>query len=187
MNKIHHSSNKDDWCTPPWLFNLLNDTFDKQIKIDLCATKENSLAEYYLNDIFTDEIPKKYYNTFAFCNPPYRRKSPNTWDFVKRCEELTSDPYNLTIIMLLPARTDVMTWHDTIIKRCMIHFIKGRLKFISNGVEHKHPAPFPSAVCIMSKTTPGNMGYSICKNEQYFIPCNPYRTYEFDYNLDRYV
>lgn len=50
----------------------------------------------------------------------------------------------LTVVALVPARTDTAWWHDS----CIMHevrFIRGRLKFGNS----KNSAPFPSAVIVM--------------------------------------
>lgn len=52
----------------------------------------------------------------------------------------------MTVVALLPARTDTRWWHDCVMKAKEIRFIKGRLRF--DG--HKHNAPFPSAVVVWS-------------------------------------
>lgn len=49
-----------------------------------------------------------------------------------------------TIVMLLPARTDTIAFHNFIYGKSEIRFIKGRLKF-NDG---KDPAPFPSMLVI---------------------------------------
>ena len=49
--------------------------------------------------------------------------------------------------MLLPARTDTIWFHNYILGKAEIRFVKGRLKF-GGG---KDPAQFPSLVAIMKK------------------------------------
>lgn len=46
--------------------------------------------------------------------------------------------------MLLPARTDARWFHDYVLGKAEIRFIKGRLKFGGSAVN----APFPSMVVI---------------------------------------
>lgn len=48
---------------------------------------------------------------------------------------------------LVPARTDTRWFHDHILGKAEVRFIKGRLMF--GGQEH--PAPFPSMVVIWRK------------------------------------
>lgn len=76
-----------------------------------------------------------------FCNPPYGRQ---IFDWVKKCYEESCKP-NTTVVMLIPARTDIRYFHEFIYHRATeIRFIRGRLKF-GDG---KAPAPFPSMVVV---------------------------------------
>ena len=133
MNKIHFSSSKDDWATPKWLFDRLNEEFN--FTCDLFASKENALCPDYITDCFNTKYVSK---GWAFGNPPYRAKKPTTGDFVQ-----WAYTYAQPCVLLLPARTDTKMWHDYCMKG-EIRFIKGRLHF--GG--HKDPAPFPSAIIV---------------------------------------
>lgn len=48
------------------------------------------------------------------------------------------------IVMLLPARTDTRWFHDYILNKSEIRFVRGRLKFGNSN----NSAPFPSMVVI---------------------------------------
>lgn len=48
------------------------------------------------------------------------------------------------VVMLIPARTDTIYFHEYIYHKAEIRFIKGRLKF----GDAKNAAPFPSMVVI---------------------------------------
>jgi len=56
--------------------------------------------------------------------------------------------------MLIPSRTDTRWFHDYILGKAEIRFIKGRLKFIDLDYKGKEedrklsPAPFPSMLVI---------------------------------------
>lgn len=54
----------------------------------------------------------------------------------------------VTIVMLIPARTDTSYFHDYIYGKAEIHFIRGRLKFEDENGAAMNPAPFPSMVVI---------------------------------------
>ncbi len=75
----------------------------------------------------------------VFCNPPYS----NIKEWVKKCYEEALKP-NTIVVLLIPARTDTRYFHDYIIHRSEIRFIKGRLRF----GEAKTGAPFPSMIVI---------------------------------------
>ena len=75
----------------------------------------------------------------VFCNPPYSQIAK----WVQKCYEESIKP-GTVVVLLIPARTDTKYFHDYILHRSEIRFIKGRLKF-GGG---KYNAPFPSMVVI---------------------------------------
>lgn len=74
-----------------------------------------------------------------FCNPPYSEISK----WVKKCYE-EGHKENTLVALLIPSRTDTRYFHDYIINRAEIRFVKGRLKF----GDSKSSAPFPSMLVI---------------------------------------
>lgn len=54
----------------------------------------------------------------------------------------------VTIVMLIPARTDTSYFHDYIYGKAEIRFLRGRLKFEDENGAAMNPAPFPSMVVI---------------------------------------
>ena len=79
----------------------------------------------------------------AFVNPPYGREI-GKW--VEKSYKESLKP-NTKVVMLIPARTDTKYFHEYIYNKAEIRFIKGRLKFIKDGVEGES-APFPSMVVV---------------------------------------
>ena len=131
------SSKTDLWSTPNDFFDKLNDEF--HFTLDPCSTHEN--AKCYKH--FTEEengLLQDWSNEVVFCNPPYGRQI-KCW--VKKAYE-ESQKDNTTVVMLIPARTDTIYFHEYIYHKAEIRFIKGRLKF-GNA---KNSAPFPSMVVI---------------------------------------
>ena len=131
------SSKTDLWSTPNDFFDKLNDEF--HFTLDPCSTHEN--AKCYKH--FTEEengLLQDWSNEVVFCNPPYGR---HIKDWVKKAYE-ESQKDNTTVVMLIPARTDTIYFHEYIYHKAEIRFIKGRLKF-GNA---KNSAPFPSMVVI---------------------------------------
>ena len=138
INKGLFTSDKDDWQTPKWLFDKLNNHFN--FYCDVCASKENNKCNK-----FFDKVNSCLDNDWFECNfmnPPYGREIGK---FVKKAY----DQWRLndcTTVALLPARTDTKWFHDYIYEYADIIFIKGRLKF--EGGEKLAPAPFPSMIVI---------------------------------------
>lgn len=136
MNKdLMFSSKTDLWETPMDLFDKLNEEFN--FNIDVCATPENAKCEIFYTK--EEDGLKQPWEGVVWCNPPYGRQIGN---WVKR--GFIAHKAGNTVVMLLPARTDTKWFHDYILGKSEIRFIKGRLKF-GNA---KNPAPFPSMVVI---------------------------------------
>ena len=136
-NELMFSSKTDLWSTPNDFFDKLNDEF--RFTLDPCSTHEN--AKCYKH--FTEEengLLQDWGNEVVFCNPPYGRQIK---DWVKKAYE-ESQKDNTTVVMLIPARTDTIYFHEYIYHKAEIRFIKGRLKF----GDAKNSAPFPSMVVI---------------------------------------
>lgn len=133
-------SSKDmTWETPINLFNLLNDEFN--FTLDPCCEKETAKCVKY----FTPEsngLIQDWSNDIVFVNPPYGREI-GSW--VKKSSES-----NATVVMLIPARTDTRWFHDYIYHKAEIRFMKGRVKFLQQGIE-KDAAPFPTMIVIFKK------------------------------------
>lgn len=136
MNKVLFSSNSDEWSTPQNIYSSLNTEFG--FNLDPCATNENHKCERY----FTKEqngLLQNWGGCTVFCNPPYSKIAK--W-VEKAYREAQQD--NTTVVLLIPARTDTRYFHDFIMHRSEIRFIRGRLKFSG----HENSAPFPSMVVI---------------------------------------
>ena len=139
-NELMFSSKTDLWSTPNDFFDKLNDEF--HFTLDPCSTHEN--AKCYKH--FTEEengLLQDWGNEVVFCNPPYGRQI-KYW--VKKAYE-ESQKDNTNVVMLIPARTDTIYFHEYIYHKAEIRFIKGRLKF-GNA---KNSAPFPSMVVIFKQ------------------------------------
>lgn len=77
-------------------------------------------------------------------NPPYGREI-GKW--VRKAYESGA-----LVVCLLPARTDTSYFHDYILGKAAIRFIRGRLRFEGG----KYPAPFPSMIVVYkSRSSPG--------------------------------
>ena len=131
-----YSSNSDEWATPQQFFDKLNNEF--HFTLDPCANADNhKCSEYFTKD--DNGLLQSWGGHSVFCNPPYSKIS----DWVRKCyEEGHKD--NTTVVCLIPARTDTRYFHNYILHRAEIRFVKGRLKF-GDG---KGTAPFPSMLVI---------------------------------------
>jgi site-specific DNA-methyltransferase (adenine-specific) len=133
---VMYSSKSNEWATPQEFFDKLNAEF--QFNLDPCATDENHKCNKYFTRE-TDGLSQNWGGYRVFCNPPYS-------DIGKWVEKAFREGHkdNTIVVMLIPARTDTKYFHDYILHRSEIRFVKGRLKF----GEGKNSAPFPSMVVI---------------------------------------
>ena len=135
-NAVMFSSNSDEWATPQWLFDELNNEFN--FDLDPCASEENHKTPiYYTKD--NSGLSQKWGGCRVFCNPPYSQISK----WVEKAFEEGHKP-NTLVVLLIPSRTDTKYFHDYILHRAEIRYIKGRLKFGNQ----KNSAPFPSMIVI---------------------------------------
>ena len=135
-NNVLFSSKSDEWSTPQEVFDELDSEFS--FTLDPCANNENHKCQTY----YTEEengLSKSWGGERVFCNPPYSKIG--AW--VRKCyEESLKD--GTVVVMLIPARTDTKYFHDYILNRSEVRFLKGRLKF----GDSKNSAPFPSMVVV---------------------------------------
>lgn len=140
LNQGLFSSASAEWETPQWLFDKLDAEF--HFGLDACATPENAKCEKF----FTKEdggLTQSWAGCGAvFVNPPYGRQI-HQW--IARVWQTARA--GITVVMLLPARTDSRWWHDYIMRASEIRFIKGRLRFTDQD-GNTGCAPFPSAVVV---------------------------------------
>ena len=133
-----------DWCTPQAFFDLLDSEF--HFALDAAATEENAKCKRF----FTQEIDALSQSWdcggAVFCNPPYGRQL-GKWVAKAYKEHIRT---NATIVLLIPARTDTSYFHDYILEKAEIRFLRGRLKFEDEHGNAGDAAPFPSMVVIYS-------------------------------------
>lgn len=134
--EVLFSSNSDEWATPAQLYEQLDAEF--HFNLDPCAAADNHKCQKYY-DKQANGLSKNWGGCRVFCNPPYSQIA--AW--VAKCfYESRQD--NTLVCLLIPARTDTRYFHNYIMHRAEIRFIRGRLKF----GDAKNSAPFPSMVVI---------------------------------------
>lgn len=131
---VHFSSKTDNWETPQALFDELDREF--HFHLDVCADGNNAKVKRYLSKPFGLEYG---WDIMNWMNPPYGREI-GKW--IEKASDEAKDGH--TTVALLPARTDTKWFHDYILGKAEIRFLKGRLKFGGS----KNSAPFPSMIVI---------------------------------------
>lgn len=134
-NDLFFSSKSEEWATPQDFFEQIDKEF--HFNLDVCATAENAKCDkYYTKE--QDGLSQEW-DGIIWCNPPYGR-SIGMW--VKKAYESKA-----TVVLLVPARTDTKWFHDYVLGKAEVRFVKGRLKF--GGC--KNSAPFPSMLVVYRK------------------------------------
>ena len=137
---VHFSSETDEWPTPDWLFQLLDQEF--AFTLDPCSTPTSARCAHHFTRS-EDGLTQDWAGEIVFMNPPYGREIRH---WMRKAFE--SAQAGATVVCLVPARTDTTWWHTHAIHG-EIRFLRGRLKF----GQAKQGAPFPSAIVIFR---PGN-------------------------------
>jgi site-specific DNA-methyltransferase (adenine-specific) len=161
MNKeLMFSSKNQEWETPADLFKMLDMEFN--FIWDLAASITNSKCKNYIGKVgiktnFTTGVKSEVRENsltvdwgsitdgYLWLNPPYGR---GIIDWVKKCDEEAQKGAN--IVALLPARTDTLWFHNHIYRKYETRFLKGRIKFLMDGVQ-QDAAPFPSMIVVFEK------------------------------------
>lgn len=149
MNKdIMFSSEKKYWETPQKLFEALDDEF--HFTLDVAASDQNHKCKKYFTEK-NNGLLQDWSGETCFCNPPYGNIETGLWT---KKYYLESRKPGTTVVMLLPARTDRISFHQYILHKSEIRFLKGRLCFEIDGKpilnKNGRPmnAPFPSMIVI---------------------------------------
>jgi len=140
LNPSLYLSEKADWGTPQSLFDQVDQEF--QFDLDVCATDENAKCPLY----FTEEVDgliQPWTGWTCWCNPPYGSEIA-LW-VEKACYE---GQQGVTVVCLLPCRTDTKWWNDFVMQAREIRFISRRLKFEGAG----NMAPFCAALVVFGPT-----------------------------------
>lgn len=123
-----------DWPTPQAYFDQVNAEFG--FTLDAAASPANAKCERYFTP--EDDGLMQDWTGVVWCNPPYGREIGH---WIKK--GYLSSLKGATVVMLVPASTDVAWFHEYAVKG-ELRFIRGRLKF-GNGTQ---PAPFGSVLII---------------------------------------
>lgn len=137
------SSRSVEWPTPKTFYQRLHKEFG--FTLDPCATKANAkCARFYtIND---DGLSKDWGQHRVFCNPPYGRPLRH---WIEKAIQASSK--GALVVMLLPASTGTKWFHELVLGKAELRFVKGRLQFGDAGMS----APFSSVVAVYRPTTCG--------------------------------
>lgn len=121
----------DLWETPPDRLRNFIIKHDVNPKIDVCASIQNKKFPKYFD--FNDNALDKEWNEDFFMNPPY--SEINIW--IKKAYE-QHKKHNVNALVLIFAKTGVKWWHEYVEGKAEVHFQRGRIRFLINGIAPKY-------------------------------------------------
>ena len=112
----------------------------------MAADSGNTLCpKFYSKD--SDGL-QQYWDGICWLNPPYGDKTSKIVDWIKKAYNNSQANPNLTVIMLIPARTNTKWFHNYCMKAAEVRFICGRPKF----GDSKHGLPQPLILLVFKKS-----------------------------------
>ena len=135
------STGRDDWCTPQDFFARLDEEF--HFALDAAALPETAKCALYYSPEENGLTQSWDVGGAVFVKPPYGR-AIGAW--VQKAHDESQK--GVTVVMLLPARTDTAYFHEYIYGQAEIRFIRGRLRFARPDGTVMDAAPFPSMVVV---------------------------------------
>ena len=134
---VHFSSRSNEWQTPQDLFDALDAEF--HFTLDPCCQHATAKCSKHYTQA-ENGLSKSWAGETVFMNPPYGREI-GKW--VRYAYEQSL--LGATVVCVIPSRTDTAWWHDYCM-RGEVRFLRGRVKFVRDGVAS--PAPFPTAIVV---------------------------------------
>lgn len=112
----------DHWSTPPDFVRALEQQFGK-FDLDPCCRAETAKASRFFTEE-TNGLSRPWCGR-VFLNPPYSKPAP--W-LAKAHREIGLGNAEI-VVALLPVRTDTKWFHQLVLERAQIQFVRGRIKW----------------------------------------------------------
>lgn len=142
-NNGRYNGNGRHWATPPEIFEPLNREF--QFTLDPCAQPHTAkCATFYTEQ--DDGLSKSWAGHRVFMNPPYGKE---IYAWTKKAREEADK--GALVVGLLPASCDLAWWHDDIVGRAEVRYIRGRVRFLTDG-PYRASGFFASVVVVWRPT-----------------------------------
>ena len=129
-----------EWETPRALFERLHVEF--AFTVDGAALDHNARLPRYWTP-YSDGLGQSWEGERVFVNPPFGKEIAN-WTRKASREVQRGCPL---AVLLVPVRSDTAWWHETVLGRAEVRFLRGRVKFEQRGMA-KDAAPFPCCLLI---------------------------------------
>lgn len=143
VHPVWHTSDRQDFVTPSDVFDPLHAEFG--FTLDVCATAANAkVLRFYSPE--DDGLIQPWIGV-CWMNPPYR----DAKHWMRRAAH-ACDTQGVTVVALIPTRTDAAWWHAYVWdadRHCprpnrQIRFMRRRVRFLPAT----QPAPFSSCIVV---------------------------------------
>lgn len=124
-NNGRYNGNGRHWATPPEVFDPLEAEFS--FTLDPCATVGTAKCAKFYTEA-ENGLEQSWAGERVFMNPPYGREV-YAWTRKARLEA----EKGALVVALLPASTDLKWWHEDVVGRAEVRYIRGRVRFLTDG------------------------------------------------------
>jgi phage N-6-adenine-methyltransferase len=138
-NNGRYNGNGRHWATPSEVFDPLHAEFG--FTLDPCATAETAKCSTFYTEA-DNGLVQDWSVHRVFMNPPYGREV-SAWTRKARDEAVRG----ALVVGLLPASCDLKWWHEDIVGRAEVRYIRGRVRFLTGG-PYRASGFFPSVIVI---------------------------------------
>jgi phage N-6-adenine-methyltransferase len=139
QREVHHSSESDEWATPPELLRRLDRAVGGFDGDAASGAEQKSIADTVITQA-EDGLTTPWPAGVTWCNPPYS----DVADWVQRGRAQAARDDVETVVMLVAARTSTDWFQSDAAVADRLCFIDGRLRFGDAADD----APFPSALLV---------------------------------------
>lgn len=124
-NNGRYNGNGREWATPPEVFEPLHREFG--FTLDVCATAENAKCQRFVTES-ENGLARSWAGERVWMNPPYGRE---IYAWTRKAREESAA--GALVVGLLPASTDLAWWHDDVVGRARVRYLRGRVRFLTDG------------------------------------------------------
>ncbi len=144
-NNGRYNGNGRHWGTPPEVFGPLDREFG--FTLDPCATATSAKCPKFFTEA-ENGLEQSWAGERVFMNPPY---GSEIYPWIKKAREEADS--GALVVGLVPASTDLSWWHDHIVGRAEVRYIRGRVRYLTDG-PYRASGFFASVVVIWRPVHP---------------------------------
>jgi phage N-6-adenine-methyltransferase len=124
-NNGRYNGDGRHWGTPSEVFDPLHAEFC--FTLDPCCSIETAKCSKFFTER-ENGLTQSWAGYRVFMNPPYGREI-YAWTRKARFEQAAG----VLVVGLLPASTDLAWWHDDVVGRAEVRYLRGRVRFLTGG------------------------------------------------------